>query len=161
MHTLQKTLGIKSNGYAVRMTLSCGAMRETCRRASVIGKVLAFLTGLCVATSFSSAQAAQNCISNGDFEQPVANYNHGTGYSYNSENGNGGKPTGWTLSPTNRMGRVLEGTDRFGVLDLMGKYSLFFERRKNETSVLEAKQSFAIPAPGRSEEHTSELQSRI
>ena len=147
MHTLQKTLGIKSNGYAVRMTLSCGAMRETCRRASVIGKVLAFLTGLCVVTSFSSAQAAQNCISNGDFELPAASYNHGTGYSYNSESG--GKPTGWTLSPNNRTGLVREGTDRFGVLNLMGKYSLFFERRKNETSVLEAKQSFAIPAPGK------------
>ena len=64
--------------------------------------------------------AAQNCLSNGDFELPVANYNHGTGYSYTSESGNGGKPTGWTLSPNNRMGRVLEGTDRFGVLELMG-----------------------------------------
>ena len=40
-------------------------------------RLMAFAAVLCAA----SAQAAQNCISNGDFEQPVANYNHGTGYS--------------------------------------------------------------------------------
>jgi len=95
--------------------------------------------------------AAQNCVSNGDFESPVANYNHNTGYSYNSESGNGGKPTGWTLSPANHTGRVNEGTTRFGLLDLMGKYSMFLERRKADTAgtFTEAKQSFSVPAPGK------------
>ena len=66
---------------------------------TILGRVALVAAALCAA----SAQAAQNCISNGDFELPVANYNHGTGYSYTSESGNGGKPTGWTLSPNNRF----------------------------------------------------------
>ena len=105
--------------------------------------------GLALSAAVQPARAAQNCIANGDFELPAANYNHNTRYSYNNENGNGGKPTGWTLSPANHTGRVDEGTDRLGVLDLMGRYSLFLERTKNDkSSVLEAKQSFTIPAPG-------------
>ena len=124
-------------------------MTDNCGKTALGHRGLLWGAFALCATMVLPSFAAQNCISNGDFELPVANYNHGTGYSYTSESGNGGKPTGWTLSPNNRMGRVLEGTDRFGVLELMGSYSLFFERRKKETSVLEAKQSFAIPAPGK------------
>ena len=124
-------------------------MTDNCGKTALGHRGLLWGAFALCATMVLPSFAAQNCISNGDFEQPAANYNHNTRYSYNNENGNGGKPTGWTLSPANHTGLVDEGTDRLGVLDLMGRYSLFLERTKNDkSSVLEAKQSFTIPAPG-------------
>ena len=90
--------------------------------------------------------AAQNCITNGDFELPYV----GSGFSYNYASANNGRATGWTLNRTDRTGRVNEEQSRFQVLDLLGYHSLFLERRKNDNAsvVAEAKQTFIIPAPG-------------
>ncbi len=39
--------------------------------------------GLVLSAAVHAALAAQNCISNGDFELPAANYRNGTQYAYN------------------------------------------------------------------------------
>ena len=114
--------------------------------ASAIGRIAFVVASLCVSAALPSF-AALNCISNGDFENADDAYYYSTHYSYNNQRG--GKPTGWTLSPNNRTGLVNEGTRRYTVPDLMGTRSLFLERRKNATAVLEARQSFDIPAPGK------------
>ena len=99
---------------------------------------------LCVAP----AQAAQNCISNGDFETDVnGNVSASINWGY-AKSGNQYSPANWTLNDRNHMGLVNEGTDRHNVLDTLGAHSLAIERYTGTSNLLEAKQSFSIPAPG-------------
>ena len=99
---------------------------------------------LCVAP----AQAAQNCISNGDFETDVnGNVSASINWGY-AKSGNRYTPANWTLNDRNHMGLVNEGTDRHNVLDTLGAHSLAIERYTGTSNLLEAKQSFSIPAPG-------------
>ena len=101
-------------------------------------------TVLCAA----SAQAAQNCISNGDFETDVnGNVSASINWGY-AKSGNRYTPANWTLNDRNHMGLVNEGTDRHNVLDTLGAHSLAIERYTGTSNLLEAKQSFSIPAPG-------------
>ena len=111
---------------------------------TIHGRTALVAAALCAA----SAQAAQNCISNGDFETDgsgaVSAYIN-WGYE---RHGNQYTPADWTLNDQNHMGLVNEGTDRHNVLDTLGAHSLAIERYKGTSNLLEAKQSFSIPAPG-------------
>ena len=92
--------------------------------------------------------AAQNCISNGDFETDGnGNVSAYINWGY-AKSGNAYSPANWTLNDRNHMGLVNEGTDRHNVLDTLGAHSLAIERYKGTSNLLEAKQSFSIPAPG-------------
>ena len=112
---------------------------------TIIGWTALGAVVLCAA----SAQAAQNCISNGDFETD-RNGNVSAYITWGYErHGNKYAPADWTLSDTNHMGLVNEGTDRHCIWDTMGAHSLMIERYKGTSNLLEAKQSFRIPAPGK------------
>ncbi len=114
------------------------------KTATIIGRAALVAAALCAA----SAQAAQNCISNGDFE---TDGNGAVSASINwgyAKSGNQYSPANWTLNDRNHMGLVNEGTDRHNVLDTLGAHSLAIERYTGTSNLLEAKQSFSIPAPG-------------
>lgn len=104
----------------------------------------------CVAIAPASSSAAVNLIENGDFEMDATGaVSTPLNYVYANNGNKQGQPQGWTLSPTSRFGLVNEGTDRHAVSDLLGAHTLFFERRKNEKTLLEATQTFTVPAPGK------------
>lgn len=106
------------------------------------------VTGLALSAALQSARAAQNCIANGDFETDRnGNVSASINWGY-ERHGNQYVPADWTLSDRYHMGLVNEGTDRHNVYDTMGTHSLFIERYKGTSNLLEARQSFSIPAPG-------------
>ncbi len=106
------------------------------------------VTGLALSAAVQSARAAQNCIANGDFETDRnGNVSASINWGY-ERHGNQYVPADWTLSDRYHMGLVNEGTDRHNVYDTMGTHSLFIERYKGTSNLLEARQSFSIPAPG-------------
>ena len=109
--------------------------------------IRAAIAAICVAAALPSF-AAQNCISNGDFETDVnGNVSASINWGY-AKSGNQYSPANWTLNDRNHMGLVNEGTDRHNVLDTLGAHSLAIERYTGTSNLLEAKQSFSIPAPG-------------
>lgn len=107
-------------------------LRTMCAAAGVLATALS-----------GSSHAAENRIANGDFEASAGVGMRWGHYAYANESG--GLPPSWNLSPAGRTG--LLNRDYTGVAAL-GKRMLFFERRRNETTALEASQRFTIPAPG-------------
>ena len=100
------------------------------------------LATMVVAAAFSCSYAAENLIVNGDFEASAnVAMKHGH-YAYANESG--GRPPSWNVSPAGRVGLH----NRSGINTRWGMRTFMLERRKNETSVVEASQSFTIPAPG-------------
>ena len=126
------------------------ASAATPRRGSLLYNRMMKITaaGLVLSAVAQPAHAAQNCISNGDFETD-RNGNVSAFITWGYErHGNQYVPADWTFSDRNHMGLVNEGTDRHNVYDTMGTHSLFIERYKGTSNLLEARQSFSIPAPG-------------
>ena len=112
-----------------------------------VGRISVVTVAIWAAATLPS-MAAQNCISNGDFETDVnGNVSASINWGY-AKSGNQYSPANWTLNDRNHMGLVNEGTDRHNVLDTLGAHSLAIERYKGTSNTLEAKQSFSIPAPG-------------
>ena len=126
------------------------ASAATPRRGSLLYNRMMKITadGLVLSAVAQPAHAAQNCISNGDFETD-RNGNVSAFITWGYErHGNQYVPADWTFSDRNHMGLVNEGTDRHNVYDTMGTHSLAIERYKGTSNLLEARQSFSIPAPG-------------
>lgn len=70
-------------------------MTDNCGKTALGHRGLLWGAFALCATMVLPSFAAQNCISNGDFELPAANYRNGTQYAYNNQSG--GSPTGWTI----------------------------------------------------------------